>query len=236
VARSRRPWPVLVATLLAALVAGSALVTAAVLRADRAGAGDASTTTLPSPMTSGVGVDGCVVEPCSVLATVPVGGTTVQLVADNGATSGRLRIGGAGSSDVIEVTITDGGATLTRDSLECLSGVPATCVVRGQINGQVIGQVVVGRSGKWSSLSQPFVSNAGYLALLNLIPDADPEVLAAQHACDQTVAQDCSTTPVFVEVYNLNSEKVGCTRQYARLESMPGYPAVDLSKATLRGC
>jgi hypothetical protein len=225
-----------VTALLAAMVAGGTLVTAAVLRADRATSGATPTTTLPSPTTSGVGVDGCLVEPCSVLASVPVGDTTVELVADSGNTSGRLRIGGAGSSEVIEVTITDRGATLGRDSLQCQSGLPTGCVVRGKVDGGVTGQVIIGRSGKWSSLAQPFMSNAGYLGLANLIPDADPEVLAAQHACNPTVTQDCSTTPVFVEVYNLNSERQGCTRQYSRLESMPGYPVVDFSEATLRPC
>jgi hypothetical protein len=236
VAGTGRSWPVLVTLLVAALVAGGAVVTAAVLRADRAGAGAGPSATAASPTTSGVGVDGCLAEPCEVLANIPVSGTTVELVADRGATSGRLRIGGPNSSDVIEATITDRGATLTRDSLQCFPGVLAACVVRGQVEGGIAGQVVVGRSGKWSSLAQPFVSDAGYLALANVVPNAEPEVLAAQHACDPTATRDCSTSPVFVEVYNLKSEKLGCTRQYDRLDAVPGYPVVDLSSSTLRDC
>ncbi len=221
--------------LVAATVAAGAVVTAAVLRADRTAAGAAPTTTTV-PSTSGVGVDGCQVEPCTVLANIPVGDITVELVADKGAMSGRLRIGGAGSSDVIEATITERGAMLTGDSLQCAAGPLTACVVRGRIEGGVTGQVVVGRSGKWNSLAQPFMSDAGFLELADVEPAAGPEMLAAQHACDRTVTQDCSTTPVFVEVYNLYSQKLGCTRQYSGLDSIPGYPAVDLTEATLRPC
>lgn len=224
-----------VAAVVSALVAGGALVAAAVVR-DRHETTSA-TPTNPPTTTSGVGVDGCLVKPCQVLATAALGGTVVDLVADAGARSGRLRIGGAGSSDVIEVTITDHGATLTPESLQCVAGTLAACVIRGQVTGgNVEAQVVVGRTGKWSDRGAPYVSDAGYLALADLTPDVGPELVAVQHRCDRTTTADCSATRVFAEIYSLIGDKLGCTRNYTRLDSMPGYPTVDLADAALDPC
>jgi len=227
---------VVLAVVLAALVAGGALVAAAVVR-DRDAAGHAESTDPPVTTSSGPGRVGCLVEPCQVLANVPIGGTVVELVADAGGRSGRLRIGGAGSSDVIEATITDRGATLTGDSLQCFSGTLAACVLRGTVSGGATeGQVVVGRSGKWNALQTAFVSDAGYLALADLTPDVGPEVVAVQHRCDRATTADCSGTRVYAEVYSVSSVLLGCTRNYTRLDSMPGFPNVDLSDATLQTC
>jgi hypothetical protein len=226
-----------VAAAVSALVVAGALATAAVLRAERAGAPDPSASTSAQvPPSSGVGVDGCLVAPCTVLGSVPVGNTTVELVADAGGQSGRLRIGGAGADDVIEVTITEMGAKLTADSLQCVPDSLAACVVRGGVPEGIAGQVVVGRSGEWSELAKPFVSDAGYLAIAEVMPDVGPEVVAAQHRCDRTVTADCSNTRVFMQVYSSRSVLLGCTRDYARLESFPGYPAIDLSDVSVRAC
>ncbi len=100
----RTPWAVVVAAVVAALVAGGALITANQVR-DR----PASASATSAPPTSSVGPDGCLVHPCTVLGTVAVAGTTVELVADKGARSGRLRIGGPDSGEVIDATITDLG-------------------------------------------------------------------------------------------------------------------------------
>ena len=225
------------AAVLAALVAGGALVAAAVVR-DRDAAGPAEPTDPPATTSSGPGRDGCLVEPCQVLATVPIGGTVVELVADAGGRSGRLRIGdAAGARDVIEATITDRGATLTGESLQCVAGTLAACVLRGTVSGGATeGQVVVGRSGKWNALSTSFVSDAGYLALADLTLDVGPEVVAVQHRCDRATTADCSGTRVYAEVYSMQSALLGCTRNYTRLDSMPGFPNVDLADAILEPC
>lgn len=222
----RRPWAVVITAVVCALVAAGALAMAASLR-DRDATAGAATDTTP-PTTSGVGVDGCAVDPCTVLASVPVGGNRVELVADRGNTSGRLRIGGAGSSEVIEITITDMGAVLGGDSLQCVPGTLVSCLVKGTYGQGVIGQVVVGRERKWSSLAKPFQSDAGYLALADVFADTGAEVLAAQHRCDRATTPDCSGTPVYVRVYSLRSEDKGCTRSYDGLESLPGWPVVTL--------
>lgn len=235
--RSDRPWAVVVTAVVCALVALGALVTAAVLRHERVTTEESAGTSTPPPTTSGAGADGCLADPCVVRGPIPLGGTSVQLVADAGGRSGRLQIGGGGASDVIEVTITKLGAVLGPDALQCVGGTLSACVVRGAADDGVLGQVVVGRSGKWASVEKPFASGAGFVAVQDVTgAQSGPEVLVAQHRCDPAGTADCSGTPVYVQVFTIGSDLLGCTRDYARLESIPGWPAADLSEATIRDC
>lgn len=226
-----RPWAVVATAVASALVAAGALLASAMTRGNLAD--DVTTTTVPTP---GVGVDGCMTEGCTVLATVPVGDTMVELVAEPGGTSGRLRIGGAGSSDVIEVTIPQMGATLTRDSLHCVPDTLAACLVGSPSPDGFVGQVVVGRSTRWSELAELFVSDAGYIALTDVTPDPGAEILVAHHRCDPQLTADCGPTPVFLRVYNLRRQELGCTRNYTALDSLPDWPTVTLKPADLRPC
>jgi len=231
VAIRRRPWAVITAVVASALVAGAALLAANQL-GDRA----ESTPDTSSPPSSAVGPDGCLVRPCTVLASAQVAGTTIELVADRGAQSGRLRIGGPTSSDVIEVTITEMGVTLTADSLQCVASALSACVVRGGYDGGTAGQVVAGRSGKWSALAKPFVSDAGYLALTQVTPDPGPEVVAVQHDCDRATQPSCEGRPVFAQVFTMGSAEAGCTQDFGALESLPGYPQVTFTRDDLTPC
>ncbi|MFL6127289.1 hypothetical protein [Actinophytocola sp.] len=232
-ARQGMPWAVVITIVVSTLVAAGAVAASAALR-DRAGT-TATTTTTTTTTTSGVGVDGCVRKPCTVLADMPVGAARVQLVVDSGGASGRLRIGGGGASKVIEATITSMGATFAPDSLQCVADTLSACVLRGRSAEGVVGQVVAGRSAQWSELAQPFLSDAGYLAIAQVTADVGPEILVAQHRC-QRGTQDCATTPVYVRVYNLQSQELGCTEAYRRLESLPDWPTVTLKKTDLRAC
>lgn len=236
VAGTGRPWAVVITTVVAALVAAGALAGAVALRQHRADTSAETDTTETTSTTSGPGADGCYVQPCTVMGRAAFGGTLVQLVVDAGGRSARLQIGGGGSSEVIEATITGMGATLGEDSLQCVPDSLSACLLRGQFDLGVVGQVVVGRSTKWSELSNPFQSDAGYLALSNVTSDVGAEVLVAQHACDRKAVADCSTTPVYIRVYNLRSQELGCTRNYARLESLPDWPTVTLTAAALKPC
>jgi hypothetical protein len=237
VTRSPKPWAIVVTAIVCTLVALGALVTAGVLRHERASSADSEETTPPPTTTSGAGADGCLAKPCTVVGPIPIGGTTVQLVVDAGGKSGRLQIGGGGASDVIEVTITKLGAVLGPDSLECVGSAQSACVIRGASSDGMLGQVVVGRSEKWASRDKPFASDAGYVAVRDVDrQEAGLEVVVAQHRCDPAATADCSTTPVYVQVFTLQSEPLGCTRDYARLESIPGWPAVDLTSARIRPC
>lgn len=231
-AGARSPWAVIVVAAVSVLVAAGALVTAGQLR-ERAVL--TSPTSAP-PTTPDVGVDGCRIDPCTVLATTPVAGTQVELLADSGARSGRLRIGGPGSSSVIEATITELGVRLTPDSLQCVARSLSACLVRGAYHGGLAGQVVVGRSGKWSSLVKPFVSDAGYLALAEVTANVGPEIIAVQHDCDPAVIQDCTRAPVYARVFATTGAEVGCTRSHASLEDLPGYPTVEVRSNQLSPC
>jgi hypothetical protein len=230
-ASRRTPWAVIIAAVLSALVAGGALVYAGQVR-DRPGAAPETTT----PATTSVGPDGCVLRPCTVLGTVPVAGTTVELVADKGARSGRLRLGGPASSDVIDVTITDLGVRLTRSSLQCVASSLSACMIRGEYKGGTAGQVIAGRSGKWSSLTKPFVSDAGYLELAQVTSDVGPEVVAIQHDCDRAAQPDWSGQPVFAQVFTMSGGEAGCTQDYDGVESLPGYPDVVIRSDQLAPC
>jgi hypothetical protein len=230
VAGMRTPWAIVAAAVVSVLVAGAALVVANQER-DRPAAAPPT-----RPPTSSVGPDGCLVQPCKVLGTVPVAGTTVELVADRGARSGRLRIGGPTSSDVIDVTITDLGAKLDTGSLQCVAGTLSACLVRGRYDGGIAGQVVAGRSGKWSSLAKPFVSDAGYLELADVTVDVGPEVVAVQHDCDRATRPDCTGRPVFAQVFTMRGAEAGCTTDYSALESLPGYPDVKPTSGELTKC
>jgi hypothetical protein len=202
----------------------------------RAAQSTSTPTTSQKPPASGVvGVSGCLVEPCKVLATTTVGGTVVERVADAGARSGRLRVGGPTSGSVIEATITDMGVMLSQDSLQCIAGGPMACLVKGEHEGGVAGQIIVGRSDKWSALEKPYVSDAGYLALANVDGDVAPEILAAQHDCGNADT-NCSARPVFVQVFAIAGPVVGCTKDYPRLDKLPGYPAVKITTAALTPC
>ncbi|HEX2130606.1 MAG TPA: hypothetical protein VHH15_03535 [Actinophytocola sp.] len=231
----RTPWAVVVTALLAAVVAVGALVGAAVVREQRAAGPPSTSTPAPPPPSPPVGVSGCLLEPCRVLDRVPVAGTTVELVADRGARSGRLRIGGPQSSEVIEATVTDLGVTLTASSLQCVARAMSACILRGEYEGGLAGQVVVGRSGKWSSLRKPFVSSAGYLALAEVTSrQSGLELIAVQYDCDRA---ECADASVFAQVFAVASgRELGCTGSYEIVEYLPGYPEITLSGDDLSEC
>jgi hypothetical protein len=226
------PRSAVLVVVLSVLVAAGALAGAAAIRLRVAGPAGTSPTGNP-PASSLLGSSGCLHEPCKVFEAA-IGGTSVDLVADAGGTSGRMRVGGPGSGQVIEVTITDIGASLTEDPLQCVPGAPMACLIRGRHGAGVAGQVVVGRSGNWSSLEKPFISGAGYLALANVDADVEPEILAAQHDCRQVA--NCAGRPVFVQVFALDGLVVGCTKSYPKLDRLPDYPEVRVTAAQLTAC
>lgn len=233
--RARRtPWAVVLASVLSVLVAAGALVGAVVVREQRVAPAQEPPPTVTPPPTTGV----CLVEPCRVLAVAKIAGTTVELIADSGATSGRLRIGGPSSSSIIETTVTDLGVTLTKSSLQCVVKAMSACLVSGSYDNGLAGQAVVGRSGKWSSLARPFVSGAGYLALADVASSqSGPEVLAAQYDCAAGTPADCAGEPVFVQVFAIVSgTEVGCTRTYDDVGSLPGHPRVSVRAGDLSPC
>jgi hypothetical protein len=224
---------VIVTVVLAVLVAAGALGGAQVIRWRAADSASTPTTTPKPPPSSSVGTSGCLIEPCTVLATTVIGGTGVELVADAGGHSGRLRVGGTTSGSVIEATITDMDVILTAESLQCIAGGPAACLIKGAHDGGIAGQIIVGRSDTWSLTEKTYISDAGYLVLANIDADVAPEILAAQHT-------DCARTdggcPVFMQVFAINGIVVGCTKPFPKLDKLPGYGAVKITAALLSPC
>lgn len=209
------PRSVIVTVVLAVLVAAGALGGAAAIRWREAHSTTTPATSTKPPPGGPAGPSRCQAEPCQVLATATVGGTSVELLADAGMRSGRLGIGGVTSGSVIETTIGDQGVVLTSDSLQCIAGGPAACLVRGEHDGGIAGQVVVGRSDKWSLTENTYISDAGYLVLANINGDSAPEILAAQHSGSGSV--------VFMQVFTLAGTVLGCTKDFPRLDKLPGY-------------
>ncbi|WP_018682400.1 hypothetical protein [Actinokineospora enzanensis] len=229
----RAPTAVVLAMVICGLVVAAAITGAAVLRVRAAPNGPAAPSTSevaapPGPIT-------CRREPCQVLGTATVGGTVVQLIADSGANAGRLRIAGAASAEqVIELSVTDLGVTLTTDSLQCVPGTVSACLVRGVSEKGTTGQVVAGRSDKWSPLGRAFFSEANYLTLANVQGDSTPEVIAVQQDC--SVTPDCSKRSFYVQVFGLGGQELGCTRTYPKIDQLPGYPGIVPLEVQLRGC
>ncbi|MDQ3403168.1 MAG: hypothetical protein M3548_07200 [Actinomycetota bacterium] len=224
-----------VATVVVCVLVIAAAMTSAVLLRSRTPVATPLPTPSITPTTTGVGVSGCLREPCQVLATATVGGTIMELVADSGATSGRLRIGGPSASQVIETTITERGVKLTPGSLRCYPASVSACLIMGSNEEGATGQVVVGRSDKWSALERAYFSEANYLLLNNVTSDSAPEVIAVQRDCGRTTG-DCAKRPVYAQVFGLGGQEIGCSRTYPRLEALPGYPLVQLTAAQLREC
>jgi hypothetical protein len=230
------PRALSVAVVLALVVAAGAFGGAAAIRWRAIGSGAPPSTSQNSPPTSPAGTRGCLVEPCTVLSSADVGGTRIELLADSGLRSGRLRIGGANASQVIETEITYLGVTLNTQSLQCVPGGPAACMIKGEYEGGIAGEVIVGRSDSWSRAEKQFTSDAGYLALANTDGDAAPEVVAAQHDCRNSDTE-CATRPIFLQVFALTGTAAGCSRNFTKLTSLPGYPpTIDMAKVPLTPC
>ncbi|WP_436492183.1 hypothetical protein [Actinokineospora sp. HUAS TT18] len=230
----RVPRSVLWTALLSGAVTIASLTGAAVLNA-RSTPVSPPTTSVSTPTTTpSIGVSGCLREPCQVLSTTTVGGTFVELIADAGARSGRLRIGGPSSSQVIETTVTELGVTLSATSLQCVPGSASACLIRGTGPSGTTGQVVVGRSDKWSAQERAYLSSAGVLVLGNVVSDSSPEVIAVQVDCRAN--QNCAGRPVYAQVFDLGGQEIGCTKTYSKVEQLPGYPLITFPAAQLRDC
>ncbi|GAA3017580.1 hypothetical protein [Actinokineospora globicatena] len=228
----RAPTAVVLAMVICGLVVAASLTGAAVLRV-RAAPANATPGTTSETTTSTTAVT-CRRDPCRLLGTATVGGTVVELIGDSGLVSGRVRIGSPGTQQVIEMTITDLGVYLDDQSLECAPGAVSACLVRGSGDKGTAGQVVVGRSDKWSAQGRAFFSEANYLSLANVDGDSAPEVIAVQLDC--ATGADCSKRPVYAQVFGLGGQELGCTRLYPRIDQLPGYPTILPTATQLRDC
>ncbi|WP_210770531.1 hypothetical protein [Qaidamihabitans albus] len=227
------PRPVLVTALLAALVTVGALVTAFVLRPEAGGG-------IPEPSVDAaesVGAADCGAEPCQVLASTEVGGLRMELLADGNGGTGRLRAGGSAAGIVAETAITAMGVQLTSDSLDCVAAADPVCLVRGPLDGGMVGEVQVWRDGSWRAAERPYFSDAGSIGLDDVAGDGAPEVIVVRHECSQVEsATACQEAPVLAEVLDLRGALLGCTYQYESPDELRGWPEVRLRESDLREC
>jgi hypothetical protein len=198
------------------LVATGAVGASAYLRIKQDAAAEPTPTSAPAPPPTGPVT--CHVEPCSVMVATVMGSTKIELIADAGDQSGRLRIG---EDRLIESTITTRGAKLTVKSLQCTVGTLSACMIRGEVDGNIIGEVVVGRSGKWNATAPRYIATGGYLSLANVLGDGAPEVVAVQRG-------------YFAQVFTLDGNEVGCTAIVTKPDKLPGWPTVHPAESQLR--
>lgn len=231
---SAAPRSVLVVAICAALMTVAALVAAFELRQ--------TATLLPRSSVQTAAKDGgpCGGRTCRPIAQNVVGGTTIELLADPGGTAGSLRIGSAqapGSvGDTFQVSITQNGAQLDSGSLSCVGGSAPACMVRGGSDEGVIGEVFVDRPSGWGQVEVPYLSDAGYLALLAGDAQHEPQVIAVQRNCDRRKKRTCTSPGVYAQVFSLTGAEIGCTQTVSMPASLPGWPAVNPRSGQLRPC
>ncbi|MEU6643790.1 hypothetical protein ABZ863_14725 [Saccharomonospora sp. NPDC046836] len=227
------PRPVLITAATAAAVTGAALVTAVLLRPDRAaptGAGGVQAT--PSTSNSSCGDD-----PCRVLASTSVNGMPIELLTDSAGGTGRLRAGGPVTGTVTEVAITAMGVRLNHDSLRCADDATPVCLVRGPHDGGMAGEVHVWRGDSWQAAQRPYFSDAGSIVLDDATGDSAPEIVVVRHECSRVeTAEECQQAPVLAEVFTLSGEPAGCTGTHESPGSLRGWPEVDVAEYELTGC
>jgi hypothetical protein len=245
-----------VTTVLAALVVVGALVGATLLRPrPGASAGAAVTTTAPAIPAA---TPKCGQVTCQSLATAAAGDSTVSLLAAvDPATHGQrglVRFEGKVGTILFETNISQADATLTRSSLACVSGSVPTCVVFGEYSGDddtsgtqgkggALGEVFVERGGYWARAGDDFLyASAGYFALQESTTGGDPTVVTVQNDCtnskDGGSGKDtqCAKPKVYVEVFSLANQSLGCSRSVSSVGLLPGAGTRAPTKANLRSC
>lgn len=174
----------------------------------------------------------CGTTACRSVVKQEVGVDSVELVVGEGA--GRIRISEASGPNIFELTIASSGARIDAGSLQCVDAEVAVCLVRGEVGGEVRGEVLVRRSGAWSRAQVPYVSDGAYLALHDVNKDTVADVVAVQRGCPGPA--DCGRW--FAQVFSLadGGGEVGCTPVVRAPEFLPGWPTVAPDPADLHRC
>jgi hypothetical protein len=228
----RTPRSVLVTVLVALVVVIAALVVVVAVRPKP----DAPVLTAPAVAPRSVAA--CGKAPCRTLKSVQIHGTTVALLDDGQGGSGLVAIG-ADASTLEEVTVTALGAGLDADSLTCLDGSTAACLVQGrQATGVVIAELLASDGDTWRTSERQFLSDASYIGLDDVTGDNVPEVVLVRHECPDATSgtPQCTAAPVLAEIFDLGGDTLGCTRKYTSPSQLHGWPVIRLSKVDVRQC
>jgi hypothetical protein len=174
--------------------------------------------------------------PCRALASATVAGSSVQLLSNTDATSGRVRIVTAqGLDSVFETTISQLGATINAQSLTCVTASTPVCMVSGTGPEGSAGEVFIQTNGDWERADAPYFASGGYISLRQGGTQG-PEVVTAQVNCDSDLSAQCTSSPVYVQVFAVSGATLGCTAPVSKLDRLPGWPTVTVSPAELHTC
>jgi uncharacterized membrane protein len=229
----RTPRSVLVTVLVALVVVIGALAVVVALRPGP----DAPATAAPA-ITTPRSLPACGKAPCRTLKSLNIHGTTVALLDDGQGGSGLVAVG-ADASTLEEVTVTALGAKLGPDSLTCLDGSTAACLVQGgQSTGTVIAELLTSDGDSWRTSERQFLSDASYIGLDDVTGDNVPEVVLVRHECPDSTSGTprCAAAPVLAEIFDLAGDTLGCTRKYTSPSQLHGWPVIRLSKSDIRAC
>jgi hypothetical protein len=170
----------------------------------------------------------CGTTVCQVVIGKSVGKDLVELLAGTGG--GRIRVTGESGPFIFEMTIAESGATVTGDSLECTEAAVTVCLVRGDRDGEVLGEVLVRKDGTWSRVQAAYLASAGYIGLHDVNEDGTADIVAAQLACDGKCRN------AFVQVFSAIGPDLGCTAAAQERNQLPGWPAPVPKMSQLRPC
>ena len=234
---ARTPRSALLTAVLAAVVTLGAIGAVFVLRPRPDAPGGAAAEPAASQAAP---AETCGGGPCRQIAAATVGGTPVVLMTDVGGGSGRVRVGPEPGT-VFELTIANLGARLEQDSLRCIDGATAACLIRGSVGdggSEAYGELLVGNGGVWRDPGKPYFADAGTLSLYDVTADGRPDVIVVRHDCPGIASgtPKCRAAPVLGEVYDLAGQSVGCTRRVTAPSDLRGWPDIRLTRADLRPC
>ncbi|MDX8051918.1 hypothetical protein SK571_21205 [Lentzea sp. BCCO 10_0798] len=170
----------------------------------------------------------CGTTVCQVVIGKSVGKDLVELLSGTGG--GRIRVTGESGPFVFEMTIAESGATVNGQSLLCSEATISVCLVRGEQNGKVLGEVLIRKDGTWSRAQAAYLSSAGYLGLHDVNEDGTADVVSAQRGCDG----QCNNS--FVQVFSALGPIIGCTTPAPAREQLAGWPAPAPKLSQLRPC
>lgn len=175
--------------------------------------------------------------PCQEVAAVTVGPTPVVLLADAGGKAGRIRVGQAPGT-LFDLTINQLGVKLAKDSLRCVDGSTAACLVRGEVAGGAYGELLASHAGRWTDPVKPYYADTGTITLDDVNADGIPDVVVVRHDCpgETSGTPKCQAAPVLAEVYDLTGVSMGCTRRVTSPSLLRGWPDIHLMRSDLRTC
>ncbi|MGW4483639.1 hypothetical protein ACWEOE_07340 [Amycolatopsis sp. NPDC004368] len=233
---TRTPRSALLTAVLAAVVTVAALVVVVVLRPKPDGVAEVPPVNLepaaPTATTCGSG-------PCRQLAAMTVSGTPVVLLSDASGGWGRVQVGRQPGTE-FELAITTMGAKLSAQSLHCVAGETAACLVTGDVGGGggAYGELLINSGDVWRDFGKPYFADAGTLSLFDVDTDGRPEVIVVRHECPDATpgTPRCQAAPVLAEVYRLSGAVLGCTRTVVSPSDLRGWPQVEVRSSELRTC